>query len=72
MHVFPFSNISLFLLFQSCDMGACGSKVLWETAGHDPMDDLRKRGKEIGFYRDAPEQKDQNDMTGDVSRCHDI
>ena len=42
-------------------MGACGSKVLWETAGTDPMDDLRKRGRETGWFRDAPEQKDDKE-----------
>ena len=44
-------------------MGACGSKVTWETVGRDPMEDLRKRGRETGYFRDAPVQKDNK---GDV------
>ncbi len=38
-------------------MGACGSKVRWDTEGRDPMEELRKKGKETG-YRDTAEAKD--------------
>ena len=38
-------------------MGACGSKVRWDTEGRDPMEELRRKGREPG-YRDAAEAKD--------------
>lgn len=38
-------------------MGACGSKVGWSTEGRDPMEELRRKGREIG-YRDAAEPKE--------------
>jgi hypothetical protein len=43
-------------------MGACGSRVKWETEGRDPMEELRRRGKDPG-YRDAPEPKDLKGLT---------
>ena len=47
-------------------MGTCGSKVGWVTEGRDPMEDLRKKGGEVG-YRDAPVPKDQKGIV-----CHFI
>jgi hypothetical protein len=38
-------------------MGPCGSRVVWGTSGRDPMEELRKKGRDVG-YRDGPEPKD--------------
>jgi hypothetical protein len=38
-------------------VGTFGSQVKWETEGRDPMEDLRRKGGEVG-YREAPIPKD--------------